>query len=57
MRAAMTDEQLAQLATQFPLQRIGQPVDVAEAVLHLASDASSWITGVTLDITGGRVIV
>ena len=57
MRAAMTDEQLAHLATQVPLGRIGQPADVAEAVLYLASDASSWVTGVTLDITGGRVIV
>jgi 3-oxoacyl-[acyl-carrier protein] reductase len=57
MRTAMTDEQLVQLATHFPLQRIGQPVDVAQAVIYLASDASSWITGVTLDITGGRVIV
>ena len=57
MRAAMTAEQIEQLAAQFPLGRIGQPFDVAEAVLFLASDASSWITGVTLDITGGRVIV
>lgn len=57
MRAAMTDDQLAQLAEQFPLRRIGQPADVAAAVLYLASDVSSWVTGVTLDITGGRVIV
>lgn len=57
MRAAMTDDQLAHLATQFPLGRIGAPRDIAEAVLYLASDASSWVTGVTLDITGGRVIV
>ncbi|WP_319956634.1 SDR family oxidoreductase [Micromonospora yasonensis] len=35
---------------------IGEPDDIAEAVLFLASDASSWITGVTLDVTGGRVI-
>lgn len=57
MRQHMTDEQLADLAARFPLGRIGKPEDVAEAVLYLASDAASWITGATLDLTGGRVIV
>jgi 3-oxoacyl-[acyl-carrier protein] reductase len=32
------------------------PDDVAEAVVFLASDASSWITGATLDITGGMTL-
>lgn len=36
-----------------PLGRNGQPSDVAEAVLYLASDASSWVTGEVLDINGG----
>ncbi|MGI5239164.1 SDR family NAD(P)-dependent oxidoreductase [Dactylosporangium sp. CA-139066] len=57
MRQHMTDEQLADLAARFPLGRIGRPEDVAEAVLYLASGSSSWITGATLDLTGGRVIV
>jgi 3-oxoacyl-[acyl-carrier protein] reductase len=56
MQAAMTSEQIGQLGRSFPLGRVGQPADVAQAVLYLASGASSWITGVTLDITGGRVI-
>ncbi|MFF0750901.1 SDR family NAD(P)-dependent oxidoreductase [Streptomyces sp. NPDC004267] len=56
MRRFMTDEQLAALAVDFPLGRIGRPEDVAEAVVYLASDAASWITGATLDLTGGRVI-
>ncbi|MEU5727014.1 SDR family NAD(P)-dependent oxidoreductase [Micromonospora sp. NPDC047738] len=56
MEQAMSTQQLDELARQFPLGRIGEPDDVAEAVLFLASDASSWITGVTLDLTGGRVI-
>ncbi len=34
----------------------GAPVDVAEAVLFLASDLSNWITGVTLDVNGGILI-
>lgn len=57
MRAWLDDERRRQLASQFPLGRIGQPVDVAAATLFLASDASSWITGVTLDISGGKVML
>ncbi len=45
------------LAAAFPLGRIGQPGDVAAAALYLLSDEASWVTGVTLDVTGGRVIV
>jgi 3-oxoacyl-[acyl-carrier protein] reductase len=57
MQQAMSTDQLHQLAGAFPLGRIGQPADVAQAVLYLASDAASWVTGVTLDLTGGRVIL
>ncbi|WP_433223736.1 SDR family NAD(P)-dependent oxidoreductase [Microtetraspora malaysiensis] len=57
MQRFMSAEQLEELASAYPLGRIGQPGDVAQAVLYLASDASSWVTGVTLDLTGGRVIV
>lgn len=39
--------------SQTPLGRIGRPNDVASAVLFLASDDASWITGETLFITGG----
>jgi len=45
------------LAAAFPLGRLGQPEDVAAASLFLASSASSWITGVTLDIAGGKVML
>lgn len=57
IQSVMSAEQLADLGRSFPLGRLGDPADVAAATLFLASDASSWITGVTLDITGGRVIV
>jgi 3-oxoacyl-[acyl-carrier protein] reductase len=40
-----------------PLGRMGTPEDVALATLFLASESSSWITGVTLVVAGGRIIV
>jgi 3-oxoacyl-[acyl-carrier protein] reductase len=57
MRAWTTEEQRAELASSFPLRRIGQPEDVAAATLFLASQASSWITGITLDVAGGKIMV
>jgi 3-oxoacyl-[acyl-carrier protein] reductase len=57
MAAAMTSEQQARLAQQFPLGRLGQPQDVASAAVFLLSDHASWLTGVTLDISGGRIII
>jgi 3-oxoacyl-[acyl-carrier protein] reductase len=57
MRAWMTSEQRAALGASFPLRRLGQPDDVAAATLFLASDASSWVTGATLDIAGGKIMV
>jgi 3-oxoacyl-[acyl-carrier protein] reductase len=53
MQQAIPEEQRRQMATMYPLGRLGVPNDVAHASLFLASDASSWITGITLDITGG----
>lgn len=56
MRSAMSADDLRRLGQTFPLGRIGQPQDVAAATLFLSSAASSWITGVTLDIAGGKVM-
>jgi 3-oxoacyl-[acyl-carrier protein] reductase len=42
-----------QVESQTPLGRIGQPRDVAPAVVFLASDDARWITGETLYVSGG----
>lgn len=45
---------VARLASSIPLQRGGRAEEVAEAVLWLCSEQSSYVTGVLLDVTGGR---
>ena len=40
-------------AEAHPLQRIGEPEDVARAIVFLASEAAAWITGVVLPVDGG----
>lgn len=42
---------------QFLIARWGTPADCANAALFLASDASSWITGDTIDIAGGKIMI
>jgi NAD(P)-dependent dehydrogenase (short-subunit alcohol dehydrogenase family) len=47
---------LAQWGRNIPLGRVGQPEDVARAILFLASDEAGWITGTTLVVDGGSSI-
>jgi meso-butanediol dehydrogenase / (S,S)-butanediol dehydrogenase / diacetyl reductase len=42
-----------ELTAWYPLGRVGEPEDVANAALFLASDEAAWITGVTLPVDGG----
>jgi NAD(P)-dependent dehydrogenase (short-subunit alcohol dehydrogenase family) len=42
--------------TTHPLGRVGDPKEVAELILYLASEKASWITGVTYSIDGGRAL-
>jgi 3-oxoacyl-[acyl-carrier protein] reductase len=45
-----------QLRDAHPVRRLGTPEDVAQAALFLASERSSWISGVTVDVAGGAVL-
>lgn len=47
------EEQLAKMAANTPLGRLGKPEEVASAIVFLASDAASFIHGAHLDINGG----
>ncbi len=53
MARALWETREADAAAQHPLGRLGEPEDVAAAVVFLASDKASWITGVTLPVDGG----
>jgi 3-oxoacyl-[acyl-carrier protein] reductase len=56
IRSVMPEDRHRQIAAEIPLGRLGTPEDVGLAALFLASDASSWITGITLDVSGGRTM-
>jgi 3-oxoacyl-[acyl-carrier protein] reductase len=57
MTEELSDAQKAKLAEQIPLGRIGQPEDIAGAVVYLASDAAAWVTGATLHVNGGMAML
>lgn len=53
MANSLSEEQKAAYAKTVPLGRVGQPQDIGEAAVFLASDAAGFITGVTLPVAGG----
>jgi 3-oxoacyl-[acyl-carrier protein] reductase len=53
MTRALNDEQRTALLGQIPTGRLGRPADIAAAVLFLASESASYITGETLHVNGG----
>lgn len=55
-RRIRSPEATAALIAKVPMGRLARPEDVADAALFLASDEASFITGVTLDVSGGWVM-
>ena len=56
MQALGGPEAIAEMATQIPLGKLGEPADIANAMLFLASDAAAYITGQTIVVDGGSTL-
>jgi NAD(P)-dependent dehydrogenase (short-subunit alcohol dehydrogenase family) len=52
----LTDQMRVDILKGIPLNRLGDAIDVANCCLFLASDLSSYLTGITLDVNGGMLI-
>ena len=57
VRATISDKQTSAYAASFPIARLGAPEEVAELVAFLASDRAAYITGASLDINGGDLMI
>jgi 3-oxoacyl-[acyl-carrier protein] reductase len=56
-QAMIPEDRREQMTAMHPLGRLGSPDDVALATRFLASESSLWITGITLDVAGGQIMI
>ncbi|MGB7244134.1 MAG: 3-oxoacyl-ACP reductase FabG [Sulfitobacter sp.] len=57
MTDKLTDDQKAAIMTQIPAGRMGEPTEIASAVLYLASPEAAYVTGTTLHVNGGMAML
>ncbi|MFY2824778.1 3-oxoacyl-[acyl-carrier-protein] reductase [Ruegeria sp. MALMAid1280] len=57
MTDKLTDDQKSALLTQVPAGRMGEPSEIAAAVLYLASPEAGYVTGATLHVNGGMAML
>ncbi len=57
MTEVLTEQQQVRMREAIPLGRIGQPADIAAAVVYLASDEAAWVTGATIHVNGGMAMI
>ena len=57
VREWYASDKIKKIIKSYPLGRLGRPEDVANAVVFLSSDAASFITGQTLSVNGGHLII
>lgn len=57
VRSTIDEEKITSYADSFPISRLGKPTEVANLVAFLASDRASYITGASLDINGGDLMI
>jgi len=57
MTDKLTDAVKERLLDHIPMKRMGQPVDVAAAVVYLASEEAAYVTGQTLHVNGGMAMI
>ncbi|MSO90090.1 MAG: SDR family oxidoreductase [Acetobacteraceae bacterium] len=57
MTDVLANTQKEKLAAAIPLGRLGQPADIAAAVVYLAAEEAGWVTGATLHVNGGMAMI